>query len=433
MNPGVLETIRTLSTDDAWVMVVGSLVNVSCGLLGCYLVLRRQSLLGDAISHAILPGLAVAFMLTHSRAVLPMFLGAMAVGVLTAFLSQTIHRVANVPEDASMGVVFTTFFAVGVILITMVARHIDLDPGCVLYGAIEFVGLDMQSRFGLTAPRAFWSLAVVIAVVVGFIVLFYKELKIVSFDAHLATTMGINATLMHYLLMSLVAGTTVAAFESVGSILVVAMLIVPGATAHLLTDRLDRMLMIAAAVGIVSAIMGNILAVHWNTSVAGMMSVVAGLQFATAVVAAPRYGLISRWLHHTSLASRVVREDILAMIYRWHESTRDRSLSAAQVVRALGGGLLPHLAMLHLRVAGLVGPDQTALRLTRAGRDRARGLVRSHRLWESYLAKHFDLPIDHLHEPAERVEHFVSPTLRDRLAEEVIDAKTDPHGRRIPP
>ncbi len=423
----------TLTPDDIWVMLVGSLVNVSCGLLGCYLVLRRLSLLGDAISHAILPGLVVAFMLSGSRAIVPMFIGAMIVGLLTAFLSQTIHRIAKVPEDASMGVVFTSLFALGVILINNVARDVDLDPGCVLYGLIEYVPFDMQMHFGIEAPRAAWLLAIVMVAVIVFIALLYKELKIVSFDAQLACTLGISATIVHYLLMAMVAATTVAAFESVGSILVVAMLITPGATAHLLTDRLGRMLVIAAVHGILSAVFGTALAIYWNTSVAGMMSVVAGGQFGLALILAPRYGLVSKWVHRTLLTLRIVREDVLALLYRWHESFGERGLSGVELVRAIGGGVTSRLAVIGLRRLKLVRIGAEGLKLTPAGMERARTLVRSHRLWEAYLAKHFNLPLDHLHEPAERVEHFVTPSMRARIAEHVGDADIDPHGKRIPP
>ncbi len=420
--------------DAWWTILVGALVNVACGLLGCYLVLRRLSLLGDAISHAILPGLAVAFMLTGSRSVIPMFVGAMVVGVLTAVLSETIHRIAKVPEDASMGIVFTTLFAIGVILITRAARQVDLDPGCVLYGEILNVVLDKRSFLGIEMPAALLPLGGTLVVVVAFILLLHKELKIVTFDAHLATAMGINAIVVHYVLMAMVAATTVAAFESVGSILVVAMLIVPGATAHLLTDRLGWMLLLAAVHGVISAAGGYLLASHpaINTSVAGMMTVVAGAQFGLAVLLAPRYGLVSKWLHRASLALRIVREDVLAILYRWQEAARQQPLSTRDVSASLGGGPMPAVAIWLLERARRLRRTAGGLSLTPAGVEVARGLVRSHRLWELYLAKHFNLPLDHLHEPAMRMEHFIDERLREELVDAAPDASVDPHGRRIP-
>jgi len=421
-----------LRVDDYWIMATGALCNVSCGLLGCYLVLRRMSLLGDAISHAVLPGLAAAFLLFHTRASVPMLLGAMAVGVLTAFLTSTLHRWGKVPEDASMGVVFTSLFAIGVILITRFASDVDLDPGCVLYGLIEFVPLDLVRVAGINIPRSTLFLGLVLLCNVVLITLFYKELKIVSFDPYLATTMGISATAVHYGLMAATAATTVASFEAAGSILVVAMLIAPGATAHLLTDRLSRMLVISAVVAGLAAVFGHLLAIYYDTSVAGMMSVVVGVEFVLAVFLAPRHGYVSKLLHRASLSLRIVREDVLGMLYRWQEAETHSALHRRDVLAALGGGVLSSVAVRSLIRAGQVRAGRgDTLSLTEGGLGAARGLVRSHRLWESYLAKHLDLPLDHLHAPAERMEHFITPRIEAQLTEE-IQSPSDPHGRRIP-
>src|SRR5688500_18404044 len=268
---------------DGWIVAAGILCAMSCALLGNYLVLRRMSMMGDAISHAVLPGLAIAFLITGSRASLPMFIGAAIVGVLTALFTQWVNRFGKVEESASMGVVFTTLFAIGLILLVRAADKVDLDPGCVLYGAIELVPLDLRELFGMEIPRAVVMLGIVFIVDILFVLIFYKELKISSFDPELATTLGLNSTVMHYLLMTLVAVTTVASFESVGSILVVAMLIVPAATAHLLTDRLPTMILVSAIIGLLSAALGQFAALtvptwfgYSDTNTAGMMAVVAG-------------------------------------------------------------------------------------------------------------------------------------------------------------
>lgn len=283
-------------SDDLWTAGTAVLCSVACAVIGCFLVLRRLSLLGDAISHAILPGLAVAFMLTQSRSPSAMVAGALAVGVMTALLSGGLSRWGKVPEDASMGVVFTTLFAVGVILISFTARDIDLDPGCVLYGLIEFVPFDTVRLGGFEVPRAFAWLGAALALNVGLIVAFYKELKIVCFDPELATSMGISAAVVHYGLMSAVAGTCVASFEAVGSILVIAMLVAPGATAHLLTDRLSRMLTLSAVIAAACAVSGYAAAVWLNTSVAGMIATLALLVFILTAIGSPRYGVVGRVL-----------------------------------------------------------------------------------------------------------------------------------------
>ncbi len=424
--------------DDLWTVGTAVLCSVACGILGCFLVLRRMSLLGDAISHAILPGLVLAFIVTHSREPLAMLAGALVVGIATAYLSTALNRWGRVPEDAAMGVVFTTLFAVGVVLMTWIPRDVDLDPGCVLYGLIEFTPFDTVRIAGLDIPRAFAWLAVVLVVNAALIWVFFKELKIVCFDPYLATTMGISATLVHYGLMTSVATTAVASFESVGSILVVAMLVAPGATAHLLTDRLSRMVWIAAAVSALSAVAGYALAVWVNTSVAGMIATVALGVFVLTTLFSPRYGFVSKQARHVAMAMRITQEDILGMLYRWHERSEGgtaggvRPLGAGDIVTATRAGLLGRVALWWLARRGLVREGGGAITATPEGIKRASRIVRGHRLWELFLAKHLALPSDHLHAGAHRAEHFLSDTIQDQLARE-DGAEADPHGRPIPP
>ncbi|HBM85333.1 MAG TPA: iron ABC transporter, partial [Opitutae bacterium] len=240
---------------------------------------------------------------------LTMFIGAAVVGILTAIFTQWVSRFGKVDEGASMGIVFTTLFALGLLLIVQAADHVDLDASCVLYGAIELTPLDVVWRpqlfgYNLDVPRAALVLAPVCVVNLLFVILFFKELRISSFDSELATTMGIHANVMHYLLMTLVAITTVAAFEAVGSIIVIAMLIVPPAAAHLLTDRLDLMVLISVVLAILAAILGHVTAIllpGWlgldprvvdATSTSGMMAVMAGLIFAVVLLCAPRHGML---------------------------------------------------------------------------------------------------------------------------------------------
>lgn len=427
-------SILDLTAVDLWTILVAACSSVACGVIGCFLVLRRQALLGDAISHAILPGLAVAFMVTGSRDPLPMFAGALAAGVLTAVLSVGLHRWGRVHEDAAMGVVFATFFAVGVVLINLVARRVDLDPSCVLWGNLEFAGLDLMPLGPIEAPRALRTLGPVLVLNVAVIVVFFKELRIASFDPHLATTMGISAAVVHYGLMTLVAGTCVASFEAVGSVLVVAMLVAPGATAHLLTDRLGRMIGISAGVAGVAAVAGYLLAVQLRTNVAGMIGACAGAEFFAAVLLAPRYGVVMKLARRAALTRRIDAEDALGMLYRWHERSRGRRpLTRADILAALTGGWTTRWALRSLRRAGKVQADRAgALTLTPSGMEEAARVVRSHRLWESYLARHLGLPLDHLHEPSHRAEHFISPAMQEAIDRDITPAR-DPHGREIPP
>ena len=327
---------------DSWIVATGMLSAMACALLGNYLVLRRMSMMGDAISHAVLPGLAIAFIVTGSRGSLPMLVGATLIGIVTAFLIQAIFRLSGLDKGASMGVIFTTLFALGLILIRQAADHVDLDPSCVLYGAIELTPLDTYDWGGWEIPRAAVTNGVMLLFNLAFVLGFYKELKITSFDPALATTIGINADVLHYVLMTLVAATTIAAFESVGSILVIAMLIVPGATAHLLTDRLGVMLGVSMLVAALAAVLGHLGAITvpaWfgfrDTSTAGMMAVMTGVVFLLVFLLAPRYGVLSRMIQQARLALKIVGDDILGLEVGDLAKARDaESLQGAFQLRA---------------------------------------------------------------------------------------------------
>ncbi|YCM47090.1 metal ABC transporter permease (plasmid) [Verrucomicrobiaceae bacterium 227] len=286
---------------DTWIAVTGMLCAISCAIPGSFLVLRKMSMMGDAISHAVLPGLAVAFFVTGARDSFPMFVGAALVGILTALFTQWISKFGQVDRGAAMGIVFTTLFAVGLLLIVRAADHVDLDPGCVLYGAIELTPLDMVIFGPFEMPRAAAVNGIILLINLGIVVALFKEFRLSSFDPELADTLGFSSSFMHYLLMTMVAVTTVAAFESVGSIIVIAMLIVPAATALLLTRRLVPVIIIAAVVGAVSSWLGHWLAIRIppyfgisDTTSSGMMATAAGLLFVIAWVAAPQSGLIAR-------------------------------------------------------------------------------------------------------------------------------------------
>jgi manganese/zinc/iron transport system permease protein len=294
------------------ILLVGSLVAASCALVGSFLVLRKMALMGDAISHAVLPGIAIAFLLTGNRAPLPMILGAGALGVLTVFLVEVFYRSRRLREDASIGVVFPALFSLGVILISRYAAQVDLDLDCVLYGEIAYAPWDLWLVGGESyGPKALWVIGGVFLADLLLVLLFYKELKVSTFDPELAASLGFSPTFLHYGLMTAVSVTVVGSFESVGAILVVAMLVVPPATAFLLTDRLSRMLVLAVGLGVLSAVTGYGLARVLDCSIAGAMASVAGAFFVVALVMSPRYGLLSRLLHHQRLAERLAAQLVL--------------------------------------------------------------------------------------------------------------------------
>lgn len=420
---------------DWWTIAVAMIVNVGCAVIGCFLVLRKLSLLGDAISHAVLPGIVIAFLFA-GRSPLPMLVGAMATGVLTSLVIQTLHRYGGVAEDSGMGIVFTAMFSVGVLLLSNFAAQVDLDQSCALYGDIAFVPIRQMKVLGFRIPEAAPTMIIALVAVIAFVTLFWKELKLTSFDPALATAIGINASLVHYLLMGMTAVVSVAAFEAVGAILSVAMLIIPAATAHLLTDRLGRMIFGSAGLAISASFFGYLASKYFKVDSAGMMAVLAGLQFAAAVVFAPRYGVVGKLRHQLALSARIAGEDIAALLYRQEEPSPSRDGTATtlgELVRAIGGGFVARYAVYRLMRRGdLAKTAHGGVALTEKGRRDAESIVRSHRLWEAYLDKNFQLPLDHLHAPAERIEHFIGPELQQQLAESLPKADLDPHGREIP-
>jgi len=281
-----------------WIVLMGFLVAAACGLVGNYLILRRMALVGDAISHSVLPGIAIAFLLSGSRGSLAMFVGALAAGVVTTVIIETIHKRTRVKQDSAIGIAFTSLFALGVVLINVFAAKVDLDQECVLYGEIAFIPLEpLASVAGIPlAPPTVLRMAVVALLTLALVLVFYKELLVSSFDPGLAVSLGINATLVHYLLMSWLSVVVVSAFESVGAILVIAMLILPGATASLLSQRLPVVHGLAVLHAALSSVLGWHLATWLNCSPAGAMVVAATGLFVLAWVFSPGQGLLRRWM-----------------------------------------------------------------------------------------------------------------------------------------
>lgn len=279
---------------EAWIIVTGILVGVSCALIGTFLVLRRMAMLADAISHTVLLGIVGAFLVTKSLDGIPMFIGAAVSGLLTAFLVQLLHS-KGVQSDAAIGVVFTSLFAVGVILLSVYGANVHLDIEHSLMGEIAFVPWNTITVFGVDiGPKAFWMLVVVLLFNITMVSVCYKEFKISSFDPQMALAIGIPVMLIHYLQMGMLSLTTVASFDSVGAILVVAMLIVPPAVAHLLTDRLLYMLIISAVIGGLSALLGYICATWLNVSISGAMAAMTGVFYAGAFLFSPSNGVMTK-------------------------------------------------------------------------------------------------------------------------------------------
>ncbi len=273
-----------LNEEALLIIAAGSLVAITCAILGCFLVLRRMAMVSDAISHAVLPGIVIAFLLAGTRESVSMLIGAGLIGMICTFIIEFLHSKVKLQADASIGITFTWLFALGVILISLFASQVDLDQDCVLYGEIAYVPLEPYVYL-LGSPigtRTILTMAVVLLLVIAFVCIGFKELFLTTFDGAFAISVGIAATTWHYLLMGAVSITTVAAFESVGAVLVVAFLIVPAATAYLLTDNFIKMIFIACLSGTIAVIGGYYLAVAIDGAIAAAMATVTGLQFSFA-------------------------------------------------------------------------------------------------------------------------------------------------------
>lgn len=268
------------------IIVTGALIAVSCGLLGTFLMLRKMAMTGDAISHSVLPGIVIAFMISGSREGFAMIIGAGLFGVLATVLIEYLVSKVKLQADASIGITFTFLFAVGIILITFFANQVDLDQDCVLYGEIAYVPIDLWITSNNTnmGPRVLYLALVNLTLIVLFISLFYKELKLSTFDPQFAAAMGLSTTAINYGLMGMVSYTTVSSFEAVGAILVVAFLAVPPAIAYLWTKDLKKLLGLTVLIGIMISFFGYYMAYYINSSIAGAMATVAGLMLAFSIV-----------------------------------------------------------------------------------------------------------------------------------------------------
>lgn len=353
-----------MSPDQLEIILIAALVTCACTLSGVFLVLRRIALLSDAISHSVLFGIVIMFLLVQDLNSPWLILAAALTGVLTALLVELLAGTRLVREDASIGLVFPVLFSIGVILISLYAGNVHLDTDAVLVGEIAFAPLDRSQLFGLDLPRSAITVGGVLLINLAFIGLFYKELKLATFDAGLAAALGFTPVLLHYSLVGLVSLTAVTAFDAVGSVLVVALMIAPPAAAYLLTDRLPLLIGLALLLGVLSAVGGYLLSVWLDTSIAGMIAVAAGAVFGLALVLAPQRGLLAQWRRQRRQRWQFAAQ-LLAVHLLQHEGDPDEEFES---------GLL-HLGK-HLR-----WPERFAGDVVAYAQKRGLVLLRGERLW----------------------------------------------------
>lgn len=275
------------------IQIIAILTALACSLPGVFLVLRKSAMISDAISHSILLGIVLAFFVVHNLGSPLLIIGAAVVGVFTVFLTELLNKSRLIKEDASIGLVFPLLFSIGILLISKFARDVHLDIDTVLLGEIAFAPFYRLELWGIDfGSVSMIVLLLVLIINIIFIILFYKELKISTFDKGLALALGFSPALIHYSLMTVVSFTAVASFEAVGSILVVAFMIVPASSAYLISNRLSSMLLYTSVFAIISAETGYYFAKFTDTSIAGSMAVVSGIIFLGVFLFAPKKGYV---------------------------------------------------------------------------------------------------------------------------------------------
>ena len=276
------------------IQIIAAVVAIACAIPGVFLVLRKMALISDAISHSILPGIVIGFFITHDLNSPVLILLAALTGVITVVLVEAIQKTGLVKEDTAIGLVFPALFSIGVIMIAKNANDVHLDIDAVLLGELAFAPFDRLMISGFDAgPKSLWIMGAILLITIALLFLFFKELKVSTFDAGLSSALGISPIIMHYGLMSVSSITVVGAFDAVGAILVVALMIAPAATAYLLTSDLKKMLWLSICFGVFAAIGGYWLAHLLDASISGSMTTVLGVVFLSVYLFAPKKGLIS--------------------------------------------------------------------------------------------------------------------------------------------
>jgi ABC-type Mn2+/Zn2+ transport system permease subunit/Mn-dependent DtxR family transcriptional regulator len=411
--------------------LVGSmLLGISCGLLGSFIVIRKMALMGDALSHAVLPGVALGFLWNMTKDPVAIFVGATVVGLLGTATVGLITSTTRLKEDTAIGMVLAAFYSVGICMVTMIGR---LPTG-------NKSGID-KFLFGQAAAISendVHLMAVVTALIVITIFIFYKEFLITSFDIGFARVVGFPTKWIHHGLMLLLAFSVVISLQAVGVVLVSAMLISPAAAAYLLTDRMHRMLLLSSLIGMGAGMVGAFLSfLGHNLPTGPFMVLGSSIAFGLAFLFAPRHGVVMRWFRKISRSKKVQRENTLKAMYHILEARH--FVGESIPIRELAEKRRETFEKekeetLQLQRHGLATLDfdgDTVL-FTPEGWLRACAIVRNHRLWELYLTNAAQISADHVHEDAEKIEHVLGEDVVLQLEKRLQYATKDPHGRSIP-
>ena len=401
-------------------LIGGSIVAIVAGVVGCLVVLKRMAFLGDALSHAMIAGVAGGYLvmklLFGAEAHAPgMLLGSLIAAIATVALISFVSRISRVKEDTAIGIMYTGIFALGVVVVSIFRHYIHIDLMHFIMGDILGV-----------ADSDLWVSAFVAATVLTILIFFFRHFQLATFDPIMAASIGLPVLLIDYVLTTCVSLVVVSAVSMVGVILVVGLLITPAATAYLLCDRLDRMMWLAALFGVTSVVGGLYLCVWLDSAGGGAIMLFCTLQFLVVLAVAPKYGLFARWLRMRNLVPQQVIEDILTTILRYKKTT---PLEIVQ--QYVDSGKEITRALQRMTQDGLIIANDNGYNLTENGEKEANKVLRAHRLWEAYLEK-IGTPEEQLHPTAHRLEHISDEKTVNYLDEKLGTPVRDPHGQTIP-
>ncbi|MBT8346609.1 MAG: iron chelate uptake ABC transporter family permease subunit [Desulfofustis sp.] len=400
-------------------LIGGSIIAVVASVVGCLVVLRRMAFLGDALSHAMIAGVAGGYLvmklLFSLEAHAPgMLLGSLIAAITTVALISFVSRISRVKEDTAIGIMYTGIFALGVVAVSIFRHYIHIDLMHFIMGDILGV-----------ADTDLWVSAFVAAIVLTILILFFRHFQITTFDPIMAASIGLPVMFIDYLLTICVSLVVVSAVSMVGVILVVGLLITPAATAYLLCDRLDKMMWLAALFGVTSVVGGLYLCVWLDSAGGGAIMLFCTLQFLVVLAVAPKYGLMARWLRLRNLIPQQQVEDILTTILRYEKPT-PMSVILQYVEQEKG----IKKALGSMIGEGLLSEAEKGYSLTDAGHREATKVLKAHRLWETYLES-IGTPQEELHPTAHQLEHITDRSTVDYLDEKLGKPATDPHGKTI--
>jgi manganese/iron transport system permease protein/iron/zinc/copper transport system permease protein len=403
-------------------LMAGVLVSTVCAVIGCFIILRRMAFLGDALAHSMLAGVVGGYLLMKlafgvEASAPAMIVGSVIAGFLTVAMIGFISKVSRIKEDTAIGIMYTGIFAMGGLFASLFAKYIHLDLYHFVVGSVLVV-----------ADAELWMMAAVASFVLSMVILFYRHLKIASFDPVMAASIGIPVLALDYLLTTCTALVVVSAVQIVGVVLVVGMLVTPAASAYLLCDRLSRMIWVSALFGVLSFVAGYALSEAMNVAPAAAIIVVGTSLFLLVLTTAPRYGLIADWLRRRRAVPQQLVEDVLGCVLRAPglkvsletvlRHVEERPERVRRAVRSLARN-------------GLLEVEDGTVELTQEGRREAQRLLRAHRLWEAYLDQ-VGTPREKLHKQAHRLEHIHTPEAIDYLDDKLGHPLRDPHGAEIP-